>query len=58
MDGVEVCVVVGKFSYMKRFKDAQDERLKRILGFCKAEGFIKVLRNIPDELFFSSHKEE
>jgi hypothetical protein len=27
------------------------------LEFCKMEGFIKVLGNVPDDLFFSVHRE-
>ena len=58
MNGVEIRVVVGKFAFKKSFKDTQDQALKRILGFCKAEGFIKVLGNVPDDLFFTTHREE
>lgn len=54
VEGVEVRVVVGRFGYVKRFKDKQNQTLKRILGFCKAEGFIKVLGSVPDDLFFTS----
>lgn len=57
LDGVEIRVVVGKFGYVKIFRDSQDQNLKRILNFCKAEGFIKVLGNVPDELFFTSRIE-
>jgi len=55
--GIEIRVVIGKFGYIKRFKDKDDPILNHILGFCKDEGFIKVLGNIPDDLFFSMHKE-
>jgi len=58
MDGVEIRVVVGRFGYKKSFKDVQDQALKRILGFCKSGGFIKVLGNVPDDLFFTTHREE
>lgn len=57
VDGVEIRVTMGRFGYVKTFKDPQDQLLKRILGFCKAEGFIKVMGSIPDELFFTSHRE-
>jgi len=58
VDGVEVRVVVGKFGYVNTFKNQQDQLLKRILGFCKTEGFINVLGSIPDELFFTSHRDQ
>lgn len=58
VDGFEVRVVVGKFGYVRCFEDAEDQALKRILGFCKAEGFIKVLGNVPDDVFFTMHKED
>ena len=57
VDGVEIRVVVGRYGYLKNFKDLQDPALKRILGFCRTEGFVKVLGSVPDELFFASHKE-
>lgn len=52
VNGVEVRVIVGKFGYRKTFQSQQDQLLKRVLEFCKAEGFIKVLGTVPDELFF------
>jgi hypothetical protein len=55
--GIEIRVVIGRFGYAKDFKDKQDPLLSRILDFCKTEGFIKVLGNVPDEFFFSLHKE-
>jgi len=53
LDGVEIRVKVGSFGYRKTFKNKEDEELKRILDFCKHEGFIKILGSIPDEYFFS-----
>ena len=58
VDGVEVRVVVGRFGYVKTFEDSQDQLLKRILGFCKAESFIKVQGSVPEDLFFTSRREE
>lgn len=55
--GIEVRIVTGRFGYVTSFKDEQDPVLSHILSFCKAEGFIKVLGNVPDDLFFSPHKE-
>jgi len=51
-DGMEVRVVVGRFGYIKAFEDPGDKLLKRIVNFCEAEGFIKIVGNVPDELFF------
>ena len=56
-DGTEIRVVIGRFGYQRTFKDPQDPLLKSILDFCKAEGHIKVVGNIPDDLFFSFHNE-
>lgn len=53
LDGVEVRVRVGQFGYKKTFQNREDKQLKRILDFCKHEGFIKVLGRVPDEFFFS-----
>ena len=55
VDGVEIRVLVGRLGYINVFKDSDDTQLKRINNFCKIQGFIKVLGNIPDELFFPSH---
>jgi len=55
IDGTEIRVLVGRLGYIHVFKDSNDTQLKRIIDFCRAEGFIKVLGNIPEELFFPSH---
>jgi hypothetical protein len=56
-DGVEVRVTVGRFGYVQTFREKDDPLLERVIRFCKAEGFIKVLGNVPDELFFAAHRE-
>lgn len=53
VDGVEVRVRVGRFGYKRTFQSGEDKELRRILEFCKREGFIKVLGTVPDEFFFS-----
>jgi hypothetical protein len=53
VDGTEIRVHVGRLGYVHVFKDANDPQLKRVINFCKAEGFIKILGNISDELFFT-----
>ena len=53
LDGIEVRVKVGNFGFRKTFKNREDEELKRIIDFCKHEGFIKTLGSLPDEYFFS-----
>ena len=58
VDGFEVRVLVGKFAFSKVFKNDDDELLKRILKFCKSEGFIKVTTSIPEDLFFGVHNPE
>ena len=57
VEGIEIRVVTGRFGYAKDFKDEQDPLFSHVLSFCKSEGFIKVLGNVPDEFFFSLHKE-
>ena len=57
VSGIEIRVVIGRFGYINTFKDTNDPVLNHILGFCKVEGFIKVLGNIPDDLFYSLHKD-
>ena len=51
-EGSEIKVSVGKFGYIKKFKEAEDPELIKILAFCQAEGFYKVRRGVLDELFF------
>ena len=53
IDGREVRVLVGRFGYIKTFKDPKDPQLQRIVSFCESEGYIKVCGNIPDEQFFA-----
>ena len=55
VDGTEIRVLVGRLCYIHAFEKNDDMQLKRIINFCKIQGFIKVLGNIPDELFFPSH---
>jgi len=52
-EGTEIKVSVGKFGYTKKFKEAEDPELIKILAFCKAEGFIKVQASVSDELFYA-----
>lgn len=52
-EGVEIKVRVGKFGYIKKFKESEDPELIKILAFCQAEGFFKVQGSISDELFFA-----
>ncbi len=56
-EGIELRVVVGKYGFVKSFKESQDPLFSHILEFCETEGFIKVLGNVPDEFFFSQHRE-
>ena len=53
VEGAEVKVIVGKFGYIKKFKEAEDPELIKIIAFCKAEGFIKVNASISDDLFYA-----
>lgn len=50
-EGAEIKVCVFKFGYIKKFKDAEDLDLIKILAFCKAEGLLKVQGRFSDELF-------
>jgi len=51
-EGAEIKVSVGKFGYIKKFKEAEDPELIKILAFCQAEGFIKVQASVSNELFY------
>ena len=57
VDGTEVRVHVGRFGYKHVFKDPRDQKLRRILEFCNAEGFIKIRGSIPEEQFFTTPAE-
>jgi hypothetical protein len=52
-ESAEVKVSVGKFGYIRKFKEAEDPELIKILAFCQAEGFIKVQASVSDELFYA-----
>jgi len=52
-EGAEIKVSVGKFGYIKKFKEPEDPELIKILAFCQAEGFIKVQASVSDELFYA-----
>jgi hypothetical protein len=52
-EGAEIKVCVGKFGYIKKFKEPEDPELIKILAFCQAEGFIKVQGSVSDELFYA-----
>lgn len=52
-EGAEIKVIVGKFGFIKKFKEAEDPILIRILAFCQAEGFIKVQASVSDDLFYA-----
>jgi len=57
VEGIELRVFTGRFGFVKCFRETQDPLFSHILEFCKTEGFIKVLGNVPDDLFFSVHRE-
>jgi len=54
LDGIEIRVLVGRFGYIKTFKDSKDPLLNRILEFCSRNDFVEVLGNIPEEQFFKT----
>lgn len=51
VDGVEVRVKTGRLGYIAVYQNEDDERLKRILKFCRTQGFVRVESTLPDELF-------
>ncbi|MEM2888918.1 MAG: hypothetical protein QXR42_05500 [Candidatus Bathyarchaeia archaeon] len=53
VDGIELRVIVGKYGFIKCFRDTGDPLFSHILEFLKTEGYIKVSGNVPDELFFA-----
>ena len=52
-EGAEIKVCVGKFGYAKQFKESEDPELIKIVAFCQAEGFIKVLGSVSTDLFYA-----
>ena len=52
-DGVAVKVRVGRYGFMRTFKDPEDPELIKILAFCSVEDFIKVSGAIINDLFFA-----
>jgi len=53
VDGVEIRVLIGRFGYIKTFKDPKDPEFKRIVEFCESKGFIRIRGNVPEEQFFT-----
>jgi len=52
-EGAEIKVCVGRFGYAKEFKECEDSELIRIVAFCEAEGFIKVMGSVSNDLFYA-----
>lgn len=52
-EGAEIKVRVGRFGYIKRFKESENSELLKILAFCQAEGFIKVQASVSNDLFYA-----
>ena len=48
----EIRVMVGRFGYLATFKK-EDPKLKEILSFCTRQGFLQIVRETGEELFFS-----
>ena len=51
-DEEEIRVLIGKFGYVSRFKKT-DPKLKEILEFCIRQGFLQIVRETSEELFFT-----
>ena len=52
-EGAEIKVSVGRFGFTKKFKEAEDPELIKILAFCQAEEFIKVQASVSNDLFYA-----
>ena len=54
IDGTKMRVLVGRFGYIDIFDIKENPMFQRILQFCKHNGFIEVIGNIPEEQFFKT----
>ncbi len=54
LDGKEIRVLVGRFGFIRRFKDEKDDLFKHIINYCQHNGFVEVVSNIPEEQFFKT----
>lgn len=52
VEGWEVRVHVGRFGFVKTFKDEKDGELAHIRKFCEKAGFVEITGSVDDSLFF------
>jgi hypothetical protein len=52
-EGVEIKVCIGPYGYMRKFKQAEDPELIKMLAFCQAAKFIKVQGSLADDVFYA-----
>ena len=52
-EGVEIKVCIGPYGYVRKFKEAEDPELIKILAFCQAAKFIKVQGSLVDDIFYA-----
>jgi len=52
-EGVEIKVCIGQYGYIRKFKEAEDPELIKILAFCQAAKFIKVHGSLADDIFYA-----
>lgn len=51
VDGWEARVRCGKLGYIKTFAKEEDPEFKRIAKWVVAQGYIKIEKTVPDEVF-------
>jgi hypothetical protein len=54
LDGKEIRVLIGRFGFIRTFKTEEDPVLEHMLKFCKLNGFVEVVDNIPEDQFFKT----
>ncbi|MBI4258123.1 MAG: hypothetical protein HY619_04135 [Thaumarchaeota archaeon] len=48
----EIRVMVGRFGYISTFKK-NDPKLKEILDFCVRQGFLQIVKETREDIFFA-----
>ena len=53
LDGIEFRVIAGRLAFKGIFSEVKDALLERARDFCKARGFIKIIKSVNEERFFN-----
>jgi len=55
-EGVEVRVLAGRFGFIGRFGNKNNEQFKAIIQHCDSNDYVEIQGSIPDQFFFEAVK--